>query len=577
MWFLKGEINMKRKILSFVTMLAMIANMFAAIPVTYAANSEMLEPKSNASVLDGKKILFAGCSYTYYGGTVLANAVTRTYEERLNDPGFFYQLCKANGAEVSVTDWTFGAHSLRNMFGGTECTNSNCTKNPINHLETLKDRKYDYVVIQDVVYKASESELDKTDYEAKINLYVDTVKKVMELFRAENPDVKFYYGIYTGMYTNEKSFTEALPQSLERIKDLGVTMIDVGTLAYDVINGVTQVPGAEMEYNDHSFLVGTDNYHQNILSGYLYALMTYCAITGETAVGQPYSFCYDENDEAYPAGKSLKLETYIEKYYTPKEATTNFPEIFASEADMKGLQQLANEYIDQNKEPWKKWLHTVTLNENGGTDAEDATILHNHTVYEDLPDNLTRDGYAFKGWYKDEALTIPLEETDTVTEDITLYAAWGEPEIDVTRAMFVSALYENEDNPPVNRSIPFADVDMSADYANAVVWAQQNGIVNGISETEFNPNGNITREQLAAIMHRYAQSKGYDVSAGESTSLLGYTDADKVSEYAIIPMQYAVGSGLINGNTDLTLNPLGNTTITEMEAILERFIEVNKQ
>ena len=566
---------MKKKMLSFITSIAIAANIFAAIPAAYAANSQMLEPKSNASVLDGKKILFVGCSYTYYGGTVLANDRRRTFEERLNDPGFFYQLCKANGAEVAVTDWTFGAHSLRNMLGGTVCTNSNCKNEPINHLETLKDRKYDYVVIQDVIYKSSESELDKTDYEAKINLYVDTVKSVMELFRAENPDVKFYYGIYTGMYTNEKSITEALPQSLERIKDLGVTMIDVGTLAYDVINGVTEVPGATMEYNNHSFLVGTDTYHQNILSGYLYALMTYCAITGETAVGQPYGFCYDENNEAYPAGKSLKLETYIEKYYTPAEVTTNFPQIFASEADMKGLQELANEYIDQDNEPWQKWLYTVTLNENGGTEAEDVKILNNHTFYEDLPDNLTSDGYVFKGWYKDEALTIPVLETDIVTEDITLYAAWGDVEDEpATRAEFVAALYENEDNPPVNKSIPFADVDMGADYANAVIWAQQNGIVNGVSETEFNPDGNITREQVATILYRYAIHKGMD--AVTLSEKLGFEDAQEISEYAIASLNWAVGCGLINGYEDNTLRPQNNTTRAEAATIIQRVVEANK-
>ena len=117
---------------------------------------------------------------------------------------------------------------------------------------------------------------------------------------------------------------------------------------------------------------------------------------------------------------------------------------------------------------------------------------------------------------------------------------------------------------------------MGAYYANAVVWAQQNGIVNGISETEFAPDNSITREQIAAIIHRYAQYKGIDVSVGENTNILSYNDYDDISEYAIASMQYACGSGLLKGRTESTLNPKENATRAEVAAILHRFIEENK-
>ena len=142
--------------------------------------------------------------------------------------------------------------------------------------------------------------------------------------------------------------------------------------------------------------------------------------------------------------------------------------------------------------------------------------------------------------------------------------------------MLVTVLYRNEGEPAVNKSIPFADIDMGAWYANAVVWAQQNGIVNGVSETEFAPNDNITREQIATIMFRYAQYKGYDVSVGENTNILSYDDFDSISEYAIAAMQYACGSGLMKGKTASTLNPKDNATRAEIAAILHRFIESNK-
>ena len=142
--------------------------------------------------------------------------------------------------------------------------------------------------------------------------------------------------------------------------------------------------------------------------------------------------------------------------------------------------------------------------------------------------------------------------------------------------MLVTVLYRNEGEPEINNSVSFSDVDMEAYYANAVSWAKHSGIVNGVSQTEFAPNDNVTREQIAAIMHRYSKYKGYDVSVGEDTNILSCDDYDTISEYAIASMQYAVGSGLMKGKTALTLNPKDNATRAEIAAIVHRFIESNK-
>ena len=144
------------------------------------------------------------------------------------------------------------------------------------------------------------------------------------------------------------------------------------------------------------------------------------------------------------------------------------------------------------------------------------------------------------------------------------------------RDRMVTVLYRNEGQPTVTGDTTFEDVDENAYYAKAVVWGQQNGIIKGYSETEFAPDQNITREQIAAIMHRYAKFKGYDVSVGENTNILSYDDFESISEYAIASMQYAVGSGLMKGKTTSTLNPLDNATRAEIAAILHRFIEANK-
>ena len=149
----------------------------------------------------------------------------------------------------------------------------------------------------------------------------------------------------------------------------------------------------------------------------------------------------------------------------------------------------------------------------------------------------------------------------------------------MTRAMLVTVLYRAEGEPDMENEIwgyPFADVDAESWYGKAVYWARKNGVVNGVTENDFAPDSNITREQIAVIMHRYAKYKGYDVSVGESTNIYSYTDFDEISEYAISAMQWTVGSGLMKGKTETTINPKDFATRAEIAAILQRFIEVNK-
>ena len=133
-----------------------------------------------------------------------------------------------------------------------------------------------------------------------------------------------------------------------------------------------------------------------------------------------------------------------------------------------------------------------------------------------------------------------------------------------------------ENEPVVNYIMTFEDVESESWYTEAVRWAAAEGIVNGYSETEFKPNDNITREQIAAIMHRYAEYKEYDISAGESTNILSYDDSDDISEYAVAAMQYAVGTELIKGKTESILAPGDFATRAEAAAILHRFIGTEK-
>ena len=144
------------------------------------------------------------------------------------------------------------------------------------------------------------------------------------------------------------------------------------------------------------------------------------------------------------------------------------------------------------------------------------------------------------------------------------------PNSATTRAQLVTILYRLEGEPAVSGDLPFTDVESGTWYTNAVLWAAQNGIVNGVSNTEFAPGDDLTRQQLVTILYRYAEAKGYDVSA--SADLSGYPDADQVQDYAQPAMAWAVAEGIVEG-MDGNLNPAGNASRAQIATILMRFCE----
>ena len=146
------------------------------------------------------------------------------------------------------------------------------------------------------------------------------------------------------------------------------------------------------------------------------------------------------------------------------------------------------------------------------------------------------------------------------------------PKANTTRGMVVTVLYRLE-NQPSTSAASFTDVASGAYYANAVAWANANGIVSGYGSGKFGPNDKVTREQLAAILYRYAQYKKYDVSVGEDTNILSYDDAQSISSYAIPAIQWACGAGVVTGKSGSKLDPKGNATRAEVAAMLMRFCE----
>lgn len=144
------------------------------------------------------------------------------------------------------------------------------------------------------------------------------------------------------------------------------------------------------------------------------------------------------------------------------------------------------------------------------------------------------------------------------------------PNSPMTRAQLVTVLYRAAGSPSVTVSTNFEDLDVGSYYYSAVVWANVNGIVNGTSDTTFSPDSRLTRQQLAAILYRYARAFGGDTSY--TGNLSHFTDRRQVDTYAVTPMTWAVSHEIISGTSDTTLSPLSTATRAQVVVILHRYL-----
>ncbi len=252
--------------------------------------------------------------------------------------------------------------------------------------------------------------------------------------------------------------------------------------------------------------------------------------------------------------------------------------------------------------------YTLTFETNGGSAISKVTKNKGTSI--DLAQYApAKSGATFEGWYADKGLTQKITSVK-LDANTTVYAKWTEapvsglpfkdvktadwfyndvkyvyekgmmagtaadvfaPNATTTRAMIVTILYRLEGSPAVTGTSAFVDVPTGQWYTDAVNWAAANQIVKGTSATTFAPNDSITREQMAAILYRYAQYKGYDVT--KKADLSGYSDNGQVSAYAKDALAWANAAKLINGVTNTTLAPQGNATRAQVSAILHRFCD----
>ena len=248
--------------------------------------------------------------------------------------------------------------------------------------------------------------------------------------------------------------------------------------------------------------------------------------------------------------------------------------------------------------------YKLTFETNGGSSLEPIVKIKG-TVIDLAEYSAYRYGYTFDGWYADEALTQRVTSV-TLDADKTVYAAWTRnrffedvtiadwfyddvmfacgrgvmqgvsdtrfgPHLTTTRAMMATILWRMEGSPAPTAEARFTDVRSGQWYSEAVAWTAQSGVYTGYADGSFRPNDSITREQLAAILYRYAKYKGVDVSVGEDTNILSYADAAEISDYAFPAMQWACGAGVMQGSNG-NLLPRGRATRAQIAAMLHRYL-----
>lgn len=265
----------------------------------------------------------------------------------------------------------------------------------------------------------------------------------------------------------------------------------------------------------------------------------------------------------------------VYKYYVNEDGATEVPaailiswntgsgtpEDIAKTAYISGNLRFAygiteQQYADQSAQGKRLASNIATITVVHGTKAEEPWV------------NPFRDVTESDWFYDDVRFANQNGLFNGVEKD--LFA----PEEPMTRGMLVTVLWRLDGETAPKTATTFTDVDVNAYYADAVAWAAESGVVNGIGGNKFDPEGNVTREQIAAILFRYASLKGVDTAA--RANLATFPDAEKTSAYAHDALSWAVAAELVKGTKEgstIYLDPQGSATRAQVAAILSRYAQ----
>lgn len=306
------------------------ASEFKKKAVELKGDVAQLEESKAASLMDNKKAIFIGNSFIYWGGCVTFiknHGENEPIRAAGGDKGYFNEICKANGIDMDVYNYTYGGKDLEWIY--------------TNKLQTLDKSFFESI---DYVFISEAGGGTKT--------FVETVDKICALF--PNAEEKVYLGHEHAFRTNDTNTIGAYPKLIEK----GMKIVAWGELVCNIYNGDVAVPGGTFTYNKNSFVKNStgmlpenavvttldgkgDSHHQNPLAGYITAQMCFAAISGSRCEGQKYDFCWDKT-----IAPQYDLQNFIECQYNNGQ-TTNFIEIFNSPTEMLGIQKLMDIYVNK--------------------------------------------------------------------------------------------------------------------------------------------------------------------------------------------------------------------------------------
>lgn len=375
-------------------------------------------------------------------------------------------------------------------------------------------------------------------------------------------------GVYTATFTNPHGFSPfTISMTSQAVAQIGETKY---TSLQDAVNAVENNGTIEI-------VGGTSPYTGTANKTFTVSNKTNAEITvngQKIAKDKSYTFKYTPSSGSSSGGSSSGKTTY--------KVTTSAVNNGGVNASPSSAEKGATITITLSPDKGYK-LDKLTVTDGSGKTV--STVKKSDTVYTfTMPASAVKVGVSYvkatetpsetkfndvsaNDWFASAVDYVTGKGMMNGTADNTF-----SPKANTTRGMVVTVLYRLE-NQPSTSAASFTDVASGAYYANAVAWANANGIVSGYGSGKFGPNDKVTREQLAAILYRYAQYKKYDVSVGEDTNILSYNDAQSISSYAIPAIQWACGAGVVTGKSGSKLDPKGNATRAEVAAMLMRFCE----
>ena len=305
-----------------------------------------------------------------------------------------------------------------------------------------------------------------------------------------------------------------------------------------------------------------------------------------------------------PAGGILQVGTYTVTAYSPSQgrtvsgqitvigdssSTPTYSVILPGRVE-GGTVTAKKSYAEEGETfrftvtPDEGWeLDTLSVTDNRGTELDvkyegdsmysfkmPARRVEIQVSFREIPpESLPFTDIADNAWYAD-AVHYVYKHGLMAGTSATTFA----PDVTTSRSMIATILWRMAGSPVVNYAMDYTDVAQNQWCSEAIRWATSEGVVTGYGNGLFGTNDPITREQFAVMLYRFAQEQGYDVSIGENTNILSYTDVADLSEYAIPAMQWACGAGIITGTGDgSALSPQGQATRAQAAVMLTRFCE----